>query len=78
MKKSGESLSVTPASFSKITDTINTKKQGHHGSNPIYPAGHLVFGKDMGKTMAALKERYAGRMDFTRAAQLVKQRLSAA
>ena len=34
--------------------------------------------KDMGKTMGALKERYAGRMDFTRAAQLVKQRLSAA
>lgn len=34
--------------------------------------------KDMGKTMSALKERYAGRMDFARAAQLVKQRLSAA
>ena len=34
--------------------------------------------KDMGKTMAALKERYAGRMDFTKAAQLVKDRLSAA
>ncbi len=33
--------------------------------------------KDMGKTMAALKERYAGRMDFTKAAQLVKDRLSA-
>ncbi len=33
--------------------------------------------KDMGKTMAALKERHAGRMDFTRAAQLVKERLSA-
>jgi hypothetical protein len=34
--------------------------------------------KDMGRTMAALKERYAGRMDFTKAAQLVKDRLSAA
>lgn len=34
--------------------------------------------KDMGKTMAALKERYAGRMDFTKASQLVKERLSAA
>lgn len=34
--------------------------------------------KDMGKTMSALKERYAGRMDFARAAQMVKQRLSAA
>lgn len=34
--------------------------------------------KDMGKTMAALKERYAGQMDFTKAAQMVKQRLSAA
>lgn len=34
--------------------------------------------KDMGKAMGALKERYAGRMDFTRAAQIVKERLSAA
>lgn len=32
--------------------------------------------KDMGKTMAALKERYAGRMDFTKAAQQVKARLA--
>jgi uncharacterized protein YqeY len=31
--------------------------------------------KDMGRAMAALKERYAGRMDFTRASALVKQRL---
>ncbi len=31
--------------------------------------------KDMGRTMAALKERYAGRMDFARASALVKQRL---
>lgn len=31
--------------------------------------------KDMGSTMAALKERYAGRMDFAKAGQLVKQRL---
>lgn len=34
--------------------------------------------KDMGRTMAALKERYAGRMDFAKAAQLVKDRLAAA
>lgn len=33
--------------------------------------------KDMGKAMAALKERYAGRMDFAKASQLVKNRLSA-
>jgi len=33
--------------------------------------------KDMGKTMAALKERYAGKMDFAKAAQKVKTRLSA-
>ena len=31
--------------------------------------------KDMGRTMAALKERYAGRMDFAKASGLVKQRL---
>ncbi len=31
--------------------------------------------KDMGKVMAVLKERYAGRMDFTKAAQLAKGRL---
>ncbi|MCB2099714.1 MAG: GatB/YqeY domain-containing protein [Rhodobacterales bacterium] len=31
--------------------------------------------KDMGRTMAALKERYAGRMDFGRASGLVKQQL---
>ena len=31
--------------------------------------------KDMGPTMAALKQRYAGRMDFAKAGQLVKQRL---
>jgi len=32
--------------------------------------------KDMGKTMAALKERYAGRMDFGKASAIVKERLS--
>lgn len=31
--------------------------------------------KDMGRVMAALKERYAGRMDFARASQQVKQAL---
>lgn len=31
--------------------------------------------KDMGRTMAALKERYAGRMDFTKASAVVKQHL---
>ncbi len=31
--------------------------------------------KDMGPTMGALKERYAGRMDFAKAGKLVKQRL---
>lgn len=31
--------------------------------------------KDMGRTMAALKERFAGRMDFTRASAIVKQQL---
>ncbi len=34
--------------------------------------------KDMGKTMAALKERYAGRMDFARAGATVKALLSGA
>ena len=34
--------------------------------------------KDMGKTMGVLKSRFAGRMDFTRASQLVKTRLGAA
>jgi hypothetical protein len=32
--------------------------------------------KDMGRTMAALKERYAGRMDFAKASALVKQQLT--
>ena len=32
--------------------------------------------KDMGRTIAALKERFAGRMDFAKAAQLVKARLA--
>ncbi len=32
--------------------------------------------KDMGKAMAALRTRYAGRMDFARASQRVKERLS--
>lgn len=31
--------------------------------------------KDMGRVMAALKERYPGQMDFARASALVKQRL---
>ncbi|MEK7245332.1 MAG: GatB/YqeY domain-containing protein, partial [Pseudomonadota bacterium] len=31
--------------------------------------------KDMGKTMAALKGRYAGQMDFAKASALVKQAL---
>ncbi|MFC4352303.1 GatB/YqeY domain-containing protein [Fodinicurvata halophila] len=32
--------------------------------------------KDMGRVMGDLKQRYAGRMDFTRASQMVKQQLS--
>jgi uncharacterized protein len=31
--------------------------------------------KDMGRTMAALKERYAGRMDFSKASAMVKKLL---
>jgi uncharacterized protein YqeY len=31
--------------------------------------------KDMGRVMGALKERYAGRMDFAKASALVKERL---
>ena len=31
--------------------------------------------KDMGRTMAALKDRFAGRMDFTKASAVVKQQL---
>jgi uncharacterized protein YqeY len=34
--------------------------------------------KDMGRTMAALKERHAGAMDFQKASQLVKETLTAA
>ena len=33
--------------------------------------------KDMGKVMAAMKERYAGQMDFARASAVVKDSLSA-
>ena len=32
--------------------------------------------KDMGKAMAALKQQFAGQMDFAKASSLVKQRLS--
>jgi len=32
--------------------------------------------KDIGRVMAVLKQRYAGRMDFAKASALVKQRLS--
>jgi uncharacterized protein YqeY len=32
--------------------------------------------KDMGRVMAALKQRHAGQMDFSKAGALVKQRLS--
>lgn len=32
--------------------------------------------KDMGKVMAALRERYAGRMDFAKASAVVKQKLA--
>ncbi len=31
--------------------------------------------KDMGKTMGALKEKYTGRMDFSKASAMVKERL---
>ena len=33
--------------------------------------------KDMGKVMAAMKERYAGQMDFAKASSIVKDTLSA-
>jgi uncharacterized protein YqeY len=32
--------------------------------------------KDMGKAMAALRERYAGRMDFAKASAAVRAKLS--
>ena len=31
--------------------------------------------KDMGKAMGALKEQYAGQMDFAKASAMVKERL---
>jgi hypothetical protein len=34
--------------------------------------------KDMGKTIQALKAKYAGRMDFSKASAIVKQRLTGA
>jgi uncharacterized protein YqeY len=34
--------------------------------------------KDMGKVMAAMKERYAGQMDFAKASAVVKELLSGA
>ncbi len=34
--------------------------------------------KDMGRTMAALKQSYAGRMDFSKVSTIVKQRLGGA
>ena len=34
--------------------------------------------RDMGKSMAVLKERYAGQMDFARASSILKELLSAA
>jgi uncharacterized protein YqeY len=33
--------------------------------------------KDMGKVMAALKERFAGKMDFSKSSAAVKELLSA-
>ncbi len=38
------------------------------------PGGDSI--KDMGRVMAALKQRHAGQMDFSKASALVKQRLS--
>ena len=32
--------------------------------------------KDMGKTMGALKERYTGKMDFSKASQIVKEQIA--
>ena len=32
--------------------------------------------KDMGRTMAALKDRFAGRMDFSKASAMVKKLLA--
>ena len=32
--------------------------------------------KDMGRIMATLRERYTGQMDFGRASQIAKQRLT--
>ena len=32
--------------------------------------------KEMGKVMAALRERYTGRMDFAKASAVVKQKLA--
>jgi len=32
--------------------------------------------KDMGRTMSALKEKYAGRMDFAKASGVVKELLA--
>ena len=34
------------------------------------------FDKDMGRTMAALKERFSGRMDFAKASAMVKKLLA--
>ena len=49
------------------------KRIGNFRIVRVLGAGGL---KDMGRTMAALKQRYAGQMDFAKASSTVKELLS--
>jgi uncharacterized protein len=53
---------------------LSDLEAGHAISALIKELGAATL-KDMGRTMAALKERYAGRMDFATASAIVKKLL---
>ena len=58
---------------------LEASNQGEVGMQAVASViGELEAGslKDMGKVMAALRERYAGGMDFAKASAVAKQKLA--
>jgi uncharacterized protein YqeY len=58
-----------------LPSQLNEQEMSEAIKTTIAEAGPCCL-KDMGKIMATLRERYAGRMDFAKASALVKQALA--
>ena len=72
VEQEGEEIEIIEAFLPKPLDDTETER----AVSEVIAELKADSIKDMGPTMSALRERYAGRMDFAKASALVKARLA--